>query len=284
MTGPVVELTGVVVTHPNGVRAVDGVDLTVGAGERVALVGPSGAGKSTLLDLLVGRTAIDGASVTGDVRVLGADARHLRGRARRAHARRIGSVCQSHDLVGPLRVVHNVNAGRLGHWSTWRSLRSLVRPVGRSEVAELLERVGLDPGLADARTDELSGGQRQRVALARVLRQRPELIVADEPVASLDPTLSELVLDLLATPFAPASGSRGATSHDTACEHAATAGACVVSLHQPHLARRFADRVVGLRDGRVRFDVTPGELTDAMLDALYERPDGTSEEREPIGS
>lgn len=239
------------VRYPNGAVALDGADLTVHDGERVALVGRSGAGKSTLINLLNGRLVLDGALIEGRVEILGVDPRGVRGRSGRRHARRIGTIRQDHDLVGPLRVIHNVNAGRLGTWSTGRALRSLVRPAEQAEAGRALALVGLDSAVIDVRVDELSGGQRQRVALARVLRQAPDLVLADEPVASLDPALSEAVLDLLATP--------PAGSWTTS----------VVSLHQPEYARRFADRVVGLRRGRIDFDVPVAELTDQLLASVY---------------
>ncbi|MGB0114355.1 MAG: ATP-binding cassette domain-containing protein [Ilumatobacteraceae bacterium] len=258
MPAPVVRLSGVRVTYPNGTRALDEVELSVRHGERVALVGPSGAGKSTLLNLLNGRVVIDGGRVDGAVEVFGEELQHLRGRARRRHANRIGVVRQDHDLVGPLRVIHNLNAGRLGTWSTWRAARSLVRPLDRQVDREVLISVGLDPELLDVRVDELSGGQRQRVALARVLRQRPDLVLADEPVASLDPEISALALGLITAPSDGVAPPDGWTS--------------IVSLHQPEFARRFAERVIGVRDGRLLFDVAIADLTDDLLTLVYARP------------
>ncbi len=259
---PAVRLSGARVTYRNGTRALVVDELAIHEGERVALVGASGAGKSTLLNLLNGRVLLDGAQVDGSVEVLGREIGSgvgaLRGRARRRHARRVGTIRQDHDLAGPLRVVHNLNAGRLGAWSTWRAVRSLVVPVDRDVNEEALAAVGLDPSLIDVRVEELSGGQRQRVAAARVLRQRPELVVADEPVASLDPTLSEAVLQLLGDApdaWAPPSG-----------------WTVVVSLHQPEFARRFADRVIGLRGGRIVFDVAVDALDDALLAQVYAQP------------
>lgn len=258
MDSPTVRLSEVLVTYANGTRALEVPDLVVGHGEQVALVGPSGGGKTTLLNLLTGRLVLDGAAVSGTVEVLGADIHQLRGRARRRHARRVGLVRQDHDLVGPLRVVHNLNTGRLGDWSTWRALRSLAWPLERAEDRTLLELLELDPALLDARVDELSGGQRQRVALARVLRQRPELLLADEPVASLDPTLSTLALGLISSPPAEVTSDRTWTS--------------IVSLHQPEHARRFADRVIGVRAGQVAFDVPITGLHDEMLERIYATP------------
>jgi phosphonate transport system ATP-binding protein len=227
--------------------ALDGVDLTVLPGERVAVIGPSGAGKSTLLRLLNGTATATG----GGVRVLGGDLAGAAPRARRTLQRRIGTVHQQFHLVGELRVVHNVNAGRLGQWSTWRSLTSLLRPRDVATARAALDRVGLADRL-DQRTSTLSGGEQQRVAIARVLVQRPALVLADEPVASLDPARGAEIVDLL---------------HEVVTDTGAT---LLASLHDVDLARRGFDRVVGLRAGRVRFDVPPGRLTTTMTDALYE--------------
>ena len=254
---PTVQLVDVSVAYPNGAAALQGVSLAVRCGERVALVGPSGAGKSTLLNLLTGRVAQEGATVSGTVEVFGIRIDGLRGRARRRHGRRIGVVRQDLDLVGPMRVIHNLNAGRLGDWSSWRAIWSLVRPLDRAPATEVLATVGLDAALVDVRVDELSGGQRQRVALARVLRQKPDLILADEPVSSLDPALSADMLDLLATPppgLAPAEP-----------------WTVIVSLHQPEFARRFADRAVGVREGQIVFDVAVTDLDDDLLAQVYAR-------------
>lgn len=243
----------VAVRYPRGDVALDGVSMTIGSGERVAIVGPSGAGKSTLINLVNGRVLFDRADVRGDVEVLGDDPARLGSRARRRHASRIGTVRQSLDLVGPMQVVHNVNAGHLGTWSARRSLWSLLRPHGIDAVAELLDLVGLDRTLVRARVDQLSGGQQQRVAIARLVAQSPELVVADEPVASLDPAMSAVVLGLLARPPG---------------DHSWT---LLVSLHQPELACAHLDRVIGLRSGRIVFDLPSAELVDNDLDTLYRR-------------
>ena len=228
------------------IRSLDDVSLTVVPGERVALIGSSGAGKSSLLNVAAGLVEPTG----GTVEVLGVRIDRLAGRALRRHRRQVGLVGQHLDLPLPLQVAHNVNAGMLGRWSTARSLRSLARPCDREEVESALDAVGL-AGRIDARTDELSGGERQRVAVARVLRQRPALILADEPTSSLDPELSGRVLTRLG---------------ELATGQAAT---LVVSLHDPDLARHHTDRTIGLRDGRVLFD-RPSSLVDRVaLDELY---------------
>lgn len=245
MTALVVRLRGVGVSY-DGNLALAGVDLTVRAGERVALVGPSGAGKSTLLALCAGSTLPD----TGGVEVLGRSVDSLDAGALRDVRRRIGLIHQRLHLVGRLRVVHNVNAGHLGRWSTWAALGSLVRP---REVAAARHALDL-AGIADklyARTDQLSGGEQQRVALARVLVQDPDLVLADEPVSSLDPARADDVMRLL-------------------CETVATpARTLLVSLHDFDLAVRRCDRVVGLRQGRVVFDLPAAEVDTRLRDDLY---------------
>ena len=226
--------------------ALDGFDLDVRAGERVALVGPSGAGKTTALRLSTGSVR----PTSGTVEVLGQDLDAATPGQLRDIRRRVGTVYQQLNLVGPLRVVHNVNAGRLGAWGRARAVRSLVKPVEVDLARNALARVGIADKLFE-RTDRLSGGEQQRVALARVLVQQPELILADEPVSSLDPARAEEVMDLLVEVV----GDRSRT--------------LVVSLHDFALARRRCDRIVGVKGGRVAFDLPAGEVTDELGLALY---------------
>lgn len=235
--------------------ALKNVDLHVGTGERVALVGPSGAGKSTLLGLLNGTV---GASA-GRVEVLGHDLAALPQRELRAVQRRIGAMRQQFDLVGSLRVVHNVNAGRLGDWSLLRAVVSLVSPRNLAGVEMALRRVGIADKLHE-RVDRLSGGQQQRVALARVLVQDPAVILADEPISSLDPARGREVMDLL---------------RDLAVELGRT---LVVSVHAFEYARSHFDRVVGLREGRVLFDAPASDVRDDMARALYQIDGAVAEE------
>ena len=215
----------------------------VGPGERVALVGASGAGKSTLLAVANGSVL----PTAGSVRVLGTE---LGARPPRRLRARVGTVHQSLELVGRLRVVHDVNAGRLAEWSAVRAAWSLVRPQGLPEVLAALERVGL-ADRAFERTERLSGGQQQRVAIARLLVQQPDLVLADEPASALDPVLADRALTLLGE-LALARG-----------------GALVAALHDPGLVRRHCDRVVGLADGRVVLDRPVAALSAADLAGLY---------------
>lgn len=245
MTSSVVALRGVSVSY-NGMAALTDVDLHVRAGERVALVGPSGAGKSTLLRLCTGTVR----PTEGEVEVLRQPVSRLAAGPLAAVRRRVGTVHQRLHLVGQLRVVHNVNAGHLGQWSMWRALTSLVRPREVEVAREALGRLGIADKLL-VRTDRLSGGEQQRVALARVLVQNPDLILADEPVSSLDPMRADEVMRLL-------------------CETLTTPDrALLVSLHDFDLAVRRCDRVVGLRQGRIIFDLPASEIDDRLHHQLY---------------
>lgn len=230
--------------------AIDDIDLEVASGERVALVGPSGAGKSTLIALANGLVL----PTEGTVEVFGVDTKLLARRAHRETRRRIGTVHQGFALVGPLRVAHNVAAGRLGSWGTLRAIRTLVRPRDSGEIAAALDEVGIENKLWE-RTDQLSGGQQQRVAIARTLHQGADLLLADEPVSSLDPVNSKAVLDTLRD----ASGSRNGSDART----------LVVSLHDAPLALSHCDRIVGIRGGRVQFDAPPGTVSQEDLVELY---------------
>lgn len=242
---PVVRLTGAG-RRFGTTDALSEVDLNVAPGERIAVLGASGAGKSTLLSLLNASLPV----TSGRVEVLGCDLADVTGNGLRAVQRRIGMVSQRLDLVDQVRVLHNVNAGRLARWSTPHALAALAWPRPDRIAADALERVGLGWATYE-RTERLSGGERQRVAIARLLVAEPELVLADEPVASLDPPRAAEILRLL-----------------TDCARAA---ALVVTLHQPELARRHCTRVVGLRDGRLILDRPIGELDDAALDELYAR-------------
>lgn len=214
-------------------------------GERVALVGPSGAGKSTALGLGAGLVL----PTSGAVHVLGVDSVELGRRVHRSHRSRIGIVSQDFSLIGPLRVAQNVASGRLGRWSWLQAMKALVRPGPIEEIVDSLERVGISEKLWE-RADQLSGGQQQRTAIARVLFQGPDLILADEPVSALDPARSDAVMTEL---VAAAAGDK----------------ALVVSMHDAPLALRHCDRIVALRDGRIHFDLPSADVTDTMLDTLY---------------
>jgi phosphonate transport system ATP-binding protein len=238
--------------YPTGDRALRGVDLEVPAGQVVALIGPSGAGKSTLLrcvNRLVEPTA--GQVFLGDLEITGLAPAALR-RARR----RMGMIFQEYALVERLSVMENVLSGRLGYVGFWASWR---RRFPRDAVAaafRLLDRVGLLE-FADKRADALSGGQRQRVGIARALVQDPDILLVDEPTASLDPKTSRQIMRLVVE----LCGERQL--------------AAVVNLHDVGLARLFAARVVGLRAGEVVYDGSPQDLSPETLTRIYGEEDWT---------
>ncbi|MBE9190702.1 phosphonate ABC transporter ATP-binding protein [Gloeocapsopsis crepidinum LEGE 06123] len=227
-------------------QALTDINLQVYAGERVALVGSSGAGKSTLISLLNGTLLPS----QGEVWVLGRNLAHLRSKSLRQVQCQIGTIYQQFHLVDNLRVVHNVNAGHLGKWSIFKAVFSLIYPLEVKTALKALTQVGI-PEKLYARTDKLSGGQQQRVAIARVLVQNPQVILADEPVASLDPERSREILELLQQ----LSQDLGKT--------------LVSSLHDFDFACRYYQRIIGLRQGRILFDVAAKDVSTAMVKELY---------------
>jgi phosphonate transport system ATP-binding protein len=239
-------LNQVSLAFPNGVRAVSQVSCEIARGERVAVIGPSGAGKTTLLRLLA--TAVRPSA--GSLSVLGADPWSL-GRAQLRRLRsRIGMVHQAPPIPPRQRVVTAVLAGRLGQWPAWKAIASLVYPADIAGAVEMLERMEITDKLFE-RCDRISGGQMQRVGVARVLYQRPDLILTDEPVSSVDPALSDRVIGEL---------NREATTRGVTL---------VASLHAVDLALHWFPRVIGIRSGEVAFDLPPVRVTDAMLRELY---------------
>ncbi len=234
------------VVHRNGHRALQRLTLQARQGERVALVGPSGAGKTTLLRLL----ALSLKPAEGRFELFGGDPWHVRGGDLRRLRGRIGHLHQSPPIPPRQRVVHAVLAGRLGQWPWWRALASLLMPVDCDGAAAELARLELADRLFE-RCDRLSGGQLQRVALARLLYRRPDLLLADEPVAAMDPALAELTVQLLNAE----ARRRGAT--------------LVASMHAVDLALRHFERVIGVRGGRILFDLPAEQVDSLRLEALY---------------
>ncbi|RDK05664.1 phosphonate ABC transporter ATP-binding protein [Cupriavidus lacunae] len=234
------------IRYPNGQCALSQLTLAGGRGERIAVIGPSGAGKTTLLRLLA--TALRPSE--GRVELLEQSPWALSaGRLRRLRCN-IGMVHQAPPMPPRQRVVTAILAGRLGVWPAWKSMLSLAYPADLAGATEQLARLDLADRLFD-RCDQLSGGQLQRVGVARVLYQRPELILADEPVSAMDPVLANLTLGEL-------------------CKEAATRTATLVaSLHAVDLALRWFPRIVGLRSGAIAFDLPAERVTDVLLRELY---------------
>lgn len=241
---PVLTLTNVT-CRLGGFVVLQAISLTVKPMERVAIVGPSGAGKSTLIGLMNGSISPN----EGKISVLGQSWQTLRGKQRQQQQKQVGTVYQQHQLVDNLRVIHNVNAGHLGRWPLWKALLSLVWPQQAARAKQALAQLGIADKLY-ARTDRLSGGQQQRVALARMLVQDPAIILADEPVASVDPARSHDIMRLL-------------------CEVGQNK-TLLISLHDIALAREYCDRIIGLRQGRILFDLPSQSVSDEQLSHLYD--------------
>jgi len=233
-------------TYPGGDKALRDVSFTVPKGQVVGLIGPSGAGKSTLIrcvNRLVQPTS--GRVLLNDLDITALSKADLR-RARR----RIGMIFQEYALVERLTVMENVLSGRLGYVSFWRSFLRRYPGEDVRNAFRLLNRVGLTDH-ADKRADALSGGQRQRVGIARALAQEPELLLVDEPTASLDPKTSRQIMRLIV-------------------EICAESGLpAIINIHDVVLAQQFTQRIIGLQAGRVVFDGAPETLDEAALTRIY---------------
>ena len=227
------------------VEALSPSSLSIDAGEKVALVGPSGSGKSTLLLLLSGILQ----PTSGTIELNGQYLHKLK--PGKELSQLVGMVHQQLDLVPQLSAKHNVLAGRLGNWSFFRSCLSILIPQELETAKSALKLMGIESKI-NTRTSRLSGGEQQRVAFARVFVQNPHVILADEPVSSLDPPRAQAVVKLLCS---------------TTNRYQKT---LVASLHSIDLAKKYFDRIIGLRAGKIMFDIPASELKDDTLETLYE--------------
>jgi phosphonate transport system ATP-binding protein len=249
-------IEGLSKTYRTGDKALNDVSFTVPAGQVVGLIGPSGAGKSTLIRC-INRLVEPSAGVVhlADLNVTALS----RGDLRRAR-RRIGMIFQEYALVERLTVMENVLSGRLGYVSFWRSFARKFPEADVAKAFQLLARVGLTDH-ADKRADALSGGQRQRVGIARALEQDPELLLVDEPTASLDPKTSRQIMRLILE----------------ICQERELPA--IINIHDVVLAQSFTQRIIGLQAGQVVFDGPPDDLDDTVLTRIYGEEDWTAMRR-----
>lgn len=225
--------------------ALDSLSINIKKGDVVALIGPSGAGKTTLLNILATVVNTD----KGEILLDGSNIKSYKGV--KELAKKIGIIRQQFDLVGSLPVIHNVLAGRLKDWGFFKSLLSLLIPQDKELAIKALERVGIGEK-AYERTSKLSGGEQQRVAMARLLVQNPEVILADEPVSSLDPARAEDILYTLT---------------NLVREEGQT---LIASLHSVEYAKKYFNRIIALREGRIYFDLPVEKVTSDVLKELYD--------------
>ena len=240
------EVSGLTKRYPAGDEALRGVSLAVGAHEVVFVIGPSGAGKSTLIRCVNRLVEPDSGSGTLD----GLELTTLAPAALRLARRQMGMIFQEFNLVERLTVMENVLTGRLGYVPLWQAWRRRFPAADVALAFDTLRRVGLE-GMENKRADALSGGQRQRVGIARALCQRPKILLVDEPTSSLDPKTAEAVMALIT---------------QLATEDRIPA---LVNIHDVPLARRFAQRVIGLNAGTVVFEGRPSDLDPTALDRIY---------------
>lgn len=245
------ELQQVSKTYDTITKALQDISLTVDKGEFVSIIGPSGAGKSTLLrcinrliDVTEGTIVFDGRDIT---QVKGKDLRKVRTKA--------GMIFQHYNLVNRLSVIENVLHGRLGYKSTFSGSIGHYTEAEKEQAFRIIEKLGLTEQ-AYKRCDELSGGQKQRVGIARALMQEPKLILCDEPIASLDPNSSKIIMDYLK--------DINQTMKIT----------CLVNLHQVDVAMNYSERIIGITSGRKIFDGEARSLDKDTIHRIYQSRDG----------
>lgn len=244
------DIQGLTKTYRTGDKALSAVSFSLPKGQVVGLIGPSGAGKSTLIRCV--NRLVEPSE--GSVRLNEVELTTLSGRELRRARRRIGMIFQEYALVERLTVMENVLSGRLGYVPFWRSFTRRFPGADIARAFRLLDRVGLSDHV-DKRADALSGGQRQRVGIARALEQEPELLLVDEPTASLDPRTSRQIMRLITE----------------ICRESDLPA--IVNIHDVVLAQQFTDRIIGLRAGRMVFDGRPDQLTESVLTEIYGEED-----------
>ncbi|MGD6774249.1 phosphonate ABC transporter ATP-binding protein [Sutcliffiella horikoshii] len=233
-------------TYDNKTYALKGIDIELNKGEFVVVIGPSGAGKSTFIRCI--NRMIDPSE--GEIVFDGVHMEKVKGKSLRQQRSDIGMIFQHYNLVGRVNVIKNVLHGRLGKMSFFKSALGLYGEEDKREAFKLLQKVGLEEHIYK-RADSLSGGQMQRVGICRAIVQQPKLLLADEPIASLDPKSADIVMDQL---------------KEITTERNLT---CIVNLHQVDYAKKYASRIIGIKDGMVVFNGAPSKLNNQMIAHIY---------------
>ena len=244
---PLLSIKDLVKVYGKETRALNGISLDFYPGEFIVVIGPSGAGKSTFIRCI--NRLVD--PTEGAIVFEGEHLEKSGGRKLRKERSKIGMIFQHYNLIGRTNVIKNVLHGRLYHTPLYKSLFGLYSHEDKKEAVELLKKVGLQDQIYK-RADELSGGQMQRVGICRAILQRPKLLLADEPIASLDPMSANIVMQQL---------------HTISAEKNLT---CIVNLHQVDYAKKYATRIIGMKQGKVMFDGMPDQLTDDIISNIYE--------------
>ena len=243
---PVLKFVNVNKYYNNNGHALHNINMEIAAGEFISVIGPSGSGKSTLLrtvnrliDVSDGEICLDGENITS-----------IGGKKLRAVRRKVGMIFQNYNLVYRLSVLQNVLHGYLGYLDGIKGILGIYHEEEKLRAISLLEEMGLG-AFCYNRAADLSGGQKQRVGIARAIMQRPKIMLADEPIASLDPSSAKNIMDILA---------------GLVKERQIT---CIVNLHQLEVAKKYSTRIIGLSKGTIVFDGKPEELTDAVVEKIY---------------
>ena len=243
---PLLEVKNISKQYEKEKKVLSEISFDVDSGEFISIIGPSGAGKSTLLRCI--NRMVDfssGEILFHDVNIMSLSKRDLR-----KHRTQIGMIFQHYNLVSRLTVIENVLHGRLGYKTTFQGVMTRFTEEEKSEAFYLLEKLGMGEH-AYKRCDQLSGGQKQRVGIARALIQQPKILLCDEPIASLDPNSSKVIMDHL---------------KNISRELRIT---CIVNLHQVDVAKHYSERIIGLNGGQIVYDGTPQELTTTDIHQIY---------------
>ena len=243
---PLLEVKNISKQYEKERKVLSQISFDVDSGEFISIIGPSGAGKSTLLRCI--NRMIDFSS--GEIRFRDVNVMSLSKKDLRSHRTQIGMIFQHYNLVSRLTVIENVLHGRLGYKSTLQGVMTRFTEEEKSEAFFLLKKMGMEEH-AYKRCDQLSGGQKQRVGIARALIQQPKILLCDEPIASLDPNSSKVIMDHLKR--------ISDELHIT----------CIVNLHQVDVAKRYSERIIGLNAGQVVYDGAPEGLTSAVIHQIY---------------